>query len=159
MKINCSQLHPCVLNLPTLQPLQVGHLPTKPHILHITGDSIFSFSLWNPTATLLPGKPHGQRSLVSCSPWGHYESDTTERLHFHFSLSCTGEGNGNPLQCSCLEDPRDGRAWWAAVYGVAQSRTQLKRLSSSSESKLYALHLTSEPSLFISIPQTPCLKM
>ena len=60
----------------------------------------------------------------------------TERLHFHFSLSCIGEGNGNPLQCSCLENPRDGGAWWAAVYGVAQSRTQLKRLSSSSSSKL-----------------------
>ena len=56
----------------------------------------------------------------------------TERLHFHFSLSCTGEGNGNPLQCSCLENPRDGGAWWAAVYGVAQSQTGLKRLSSSS---------------------------
>ena len=60
--------------------------------------------------------------------------DTTEQLHFHFSLSCIGEGNGNPLQCSCLENPRDGGAWWAAVYGVAQSRTQLKRLSSSSSS-------------------------
>ena len=56
----------------------------------------------------------------------------TERLHFHFSLSCIGEDNGNPLQCSCLENPRDGGAWWAAVYGVAQSRTRLKRLSSSS---------------------------
>ena len=63
-------------------------------------------------------------------PWGREESDTTERLHFQFSLSYIGEGNGNPLQCSCLEDPRDGGAWWAAVYGVAQSRTQLKRLSS-----------------------------
>ena len=66
------------------------------------------------------------------SPWGHEESDMTERLHFHFSLSCTGEGNGNPLQCSCLENPRDGGVWWAAVYGVAQSWTRLKRLSSSS---------------------------
>ena len=56
----------------------------------------------------------------------------TERLHFHFSLSCFGEGNGNPLQCSCLENPRDGGAWWAAIYGVAQSRTRLKQLSSSS---------------------------
>ena len=65
---------------------------------------------------------------------GSLESDKTERLHFHFSLSCTGEGNGNPLQCSCLENPRDGEAWWAAVYGVAQSRTRLKRLSSSSSS-------------------------
>ena len=63
---------------------------------------------------------------------GLLESDTTERLHFHFSLSCTGEGNGNPLQCSCLQNPRDGEVWWAAVYGVAQSRTQLKWLSSSS---------------------------
>ena len=67
---------------------------------------------------------------------GSLESDTTERLHFHFSLSCIGEGNGNPLQCSCLENPRDGEAWWAAVYGVAQSRTRLKRLSSSSSSCL-----------------------
>ena len=58
----------------------------------------------------------------------------TERLHLHFSLSCIGEGNGNPLQCSCLENPRDGGAWWAAVYGVTQSRTQLKQLSSSSSS-------------------------
>ena len=56
----------------------------------------------------------------------------TERLHFHFSLSCIGEGNGNPLQCSCLENPRDGGAWWAAISGVAQSQTRLKRLSSSS---------------------------
>ena len=62
---------------------------------------------------------------------GRQESDTTERLPFHFSLSCIGEGHGNPLQCSCLENPRDGGAWWASVYGVAQSRTQLKRLSSS----------------------------
>ena len=61
---------------------------------------------------------------------GSPESDTTERLHFHFSLSCIGEGNGNPLQCSCLENPRDMEAWWAAVYGVAQSWTRLKRFSS-----------------------------
>ena len=87
---------------------------------------------WHPTPVLLPGKSHGRRSLVGCSPWGRKESDTTERLHFHFSLFCTGGGNGNPLQCSCLENPRDGGAWWAAIYGVAQSRTRLKRLSSSS---------------------------
>ena len=85
-----------------------------------------------PTPVLLPGKSHGWRSLVGCSPWGRYKSDTTERLHFAFSLSCTGEGNGNPLQCSCLENPRDRGAWWAAIPGVAQSRTRLKRLSSSS---------------------------
>ena len=81
---------------------------------------------WHPTPVLLPGKSHGQRSLVGCSPWGREESDTTERLHFHFSLSCIGGGNGNPLQCSCLENPRDRGAWWAAVYGVAQSQTRLK---------------------------------
>ena len=63
---------------------------------------------------------------------GLLESDTTERLHFHFSISCVGEGNGNPLQCYCLENPRDGEAWWAAVSGVARSQTRLKRLSSSS---------------------------
>ena len=68
---------------------------------------------------------------MGCSPWGRYKSDTTERLHFHFSFSCIGEGGGNPLQCSCLENPRDGAAWWAAVYGVVQSQTRLKRLSSS----------------------------
>ena len=68
------------------------------------------------------------------SPRGHEELDPTERIHCHFSLSCTGEGNGNPLQYSCLENPRDRGAWWAAVYGVAQSRTQLKRLSSSNSS-------------------------
>ena len=85
-----------------------------------------------PTPALLPGKSHGRRSLVGCSPCGHEESDTTVQLHTHFSLSCTGEGNGNPLQYSCLENPRDGGAWWAAVNGVAQSWTRLKRLSSSS---------------------------
>ena len=79
------------------------------------------------TLVLLPGKSHGLRSLVGCSPWGRKESDTTERLHFHFSLSCIGEGNGNPLQCSCLESPRqDVGAWWAAVCGVTQSQTRLK---------------------------------
>ena len=54
---------------------------------------------------------------------GSLESDMTEQILFHFSLSCNGEGNGSPLQCSCLENPRDGEAWWAAVYGAAQSRT------------------------------------
>ena len=81
---------------------------------------------WHPTPVFLPGRSHGWRSLVGCSPWGLEESDTTERLHFHFSLLCIGEGNGNPLQCSCLENPRDG---------VAQSRTQLKWLSSSKLSR------------------------
>ena len=99
-----------------------------------TGKKVQSLSSrrrrWHPTPLLLPRKAHGQRSLGGCSPWGREESDTTERLHFHFSLSPIGEGNGNPLQCSCLEDPRDGAASWAAIYRVAQSRTRLKRLSS-----------------------------
>ena len=90
---------------------------------------------WHPTPVLLPGKSHGRRSLVGCSPWVLEEVDTTEQLHFDFSLSCTGEGNGNPLQYSCLENPRDGGAWWAAIYGVAQSQTWLKQLSSSSSSR------------------------
>ena len=81
---------------------------------------------WHPTPVLLPGKSYGRKSLVGCSPWGREESDMTERLHSHFSLSCIGEGNGNPLQCSCLENPRDGGAWWAAISGVAQSPTRLK---------------------------------
>ena len=88
---------------------------------------------WQPTPVLLHGKSHGWKSLVGCCPWGRWGSDTTERLHFHCSLSYIGEGNGNPLQCSCLENPRDGGAWWAAVYGVAQSWTRLKWLSSSSQ--------------------------
>ena len=96
---------------------------------------------WHPTPVLLSGKSHGRRSPVGCSPWGREELDTTERLHFHFSLSCIGEGNGNPLQCSCLENPRDGGAWWAAVSGVAQSRTRLKRLSSSSSSSSMKVHI------------------
>ena len=78
---------------------------------------------WHPTPVLLPGKSHGRRSLVGWSPWGRKESDMTEWLHFHFSLLCFGEGNDKPLQCSCLENPRNG---------AAQSRTRLKWLSSSS---------------------------
>ena len=92
---------------------------------------------WHPTPVLLPGKSHERRSLVGCSPWGREESDTTERLPFHFSLLRIGEGNGKPLPCSCLENPRDRGAWWAAVYGVAQSRTRLKRLSSMMQSLLF----------------------
>ena len=93
-----------------------------------------------PPPVLLPGKSRGRRGLVGCGPWGLKESDTTERLHFHFSLSCIGEGNGNLLQCSCLENPRDREACWAAVYGVVQSRTQLKRLSSSSSSSTLSIY-------------------
>ena len=89
-----------------------------------------------PHLSTLAWKIHGRRSLVGCSPWGREKLETTERLHFHFLLSCIGEGNGNPLQCSCLENPRDGEAWWAAIYGITQSRTRLKQLSSSSSSSI-----------------------
>ena len=84
---------------------------------------------WQPTPVFLLGESDGQRSLVYCSPWGCEELETTEQLHFHFSLSSIGEGNGNPLLCSCLENPRDG-----GVYGVTQSLTRLKWLSSISSS-------------------------
>ena len=83
-------------------------------------------------SSTLAGKSHGQRRLEGCSPWRRWGLDTTEWLHCHFSLSCIGEGNGNPLQCSCLENPRVGGAWWAAVSGVAPSRKRLKWHSSSS---------------------------
>ena len=79
-----------------------------------------------PHSSTLAWKIHGQRSLVGCSSWDREELDTTEQLHFHFSLSCIGEGNGNLLQYSCLENPRDGGALWAAIYGVTQSQKQLK---------------------------------
>ena len=111
---------------------------------------------WHPTPVLLPGKSHGWRSLVGCSPWGCQESDTTEQLHFYFLLSCIGEDNGNQLQCSCLENPRDGGAWWAAIYGVTQSRAQLKWLSSSSSGWCFHWHgLSSIPGQRSEIPQ-PC---
>ena len=112
-------------------PLQSQHRNLK-----VSEAFAISVPQWHPTPVLLPGKSHGWWSLEGCSPWGRWGSDTTERLHFHFSLSCIGERNGNPLQCSCLENPRDGRAWWAAIYGVKQSRTRLKWLSSSSSIKI-----------------------
>ena len=112
---------------------QLSHQGSLESILEVV-ESNWWRRQWHPTPVLLSGKSHRWRSLVGCSPWGRKESDTTERLHFHFSPSCIGEGNGNPLQCSCLENPRDGGAWWASIYGVAQSRTQLKWLSSSSSS-------------------------
>ena len=105
---------------------------------------------WHPTPVLLPGKSHGWRSLVACSPWGRWGSDTTS-----LSLSRIGEGNGNPLQCSCLENPMDREAWKAAIHGVAQSRTRLKQLSKQhnlSQKKMSAsLHWT-PPSLHWTLP-------
>ena len=104
----------------------------SPRVGHdrVTSLPLFTFMhwrrKWQPTPVFLPGESQGRGSLVGCRLWGSMESDTTEQLRFHFSLLCTGEGNGNPLQCSCLENPRDGGAWWAAVYGVAWSQTRLK---------------------------------
>ena len=85
---------------------------------------------WQPTPVLLPGKSHGQRSLVGCSPWGREETDMTEWLHFHFSLSCFGEGNGNPLRCSCLENLRDGQPGGLLSMG-SQSWTWLSDLAAA----------------------------
>ena len=124
---------PSMAELSKLQHRRYG--PQNLKYLH--GSKVISWRRqWHPTPVLLPGKSYEQRSLVGCSPWGRWESDMTEQLHFHFSLSCIGEGNGNPHQCSCLENPRDGGAWWAAIYGVAQSQTRLKWLSSSSSRDL-----------------------
>ena len=124
----------------------VGYSPWGHYESDTTERLHFHFSLsriregnGNPALVFLPGESHGRRSLVGCSTWGLEESDTTERLHFHFSLSCIGEGNGNPLQCSCLKNPGDGGAWWASVYGVAHSRTRLKRLSSTSSRMLHRM--------------------
>ena len=100
---------------------------------------------WQPTPVFLPGESQGWRILEGCHLWGHTESDTTERLHFHFSFLCTGEGNGNPLQCSCLENPRDGGAWWAAICGATQSRIRLQQLSSSSREKSPSLGQEPDP--------------
>ena len=100
---------------------------------------------WHPSPVLLPGK-----SMDRGAWWAAVHGVMTEQLHFHFSFSCIGEGNGNPLQCSCLENPRDGGAWWAAVRGVAQSRTQLKRLSSDLEAAAAAIGLLSSCGMWAS---------
>jgi len=119
------------------------------------------YSCWSFSCNLLlrdregNGTPLPYSCLVGCSPWGREESDMTEQLHFHFLLSCIGEGNGNPLHCSCLENPRDGGAWWAAVYGVAQSQTRLKWLSSSMV-KRKENRLTS---MFHTVLQMGCIKV
>ena len=110
----------------------MGSLRVKTRLSDFTFTFMHWRRKWQPTLVFLPEESQGRGSLVGCRLRGREESDTTERVHFHFLLSCIGEGNGNPLQRSCLENPRDGRAWWAAVYGVTQSRTRLKRLSSNS---------------------------
>ena len=115
--LKCSQLYMRIVCF-NIQVLKYSEKAMAPH------SSTFA---WKIPWTEEPGRLQSMGSI---------ESDTTERLHFHFSLSCIGEGNGNPLQCSCLENPRDGGAWWAAVSAVAQSRTRLKWLSSSSSTQI-----------------------
>ena len=109
-----------------------GYLPHQRNIM-IWGPLIMLTQRrqWRPTPVLLPGKSHGQRSLVGCTPWGHEESDTTEWLHFHFSLSCIGEGNGNPLQCSCLENPRDREPGRLPSMGLHRVRYDWSNLAAS----------------------------
>ena len=98
---------------------------------------------WHPTPVLLLGKIPWMEEPGRLQSMGSLESDTTQRLHFHFSLSYIGEGNGNPLQCSCLENPRDGGPWWAAVSGVTQSRTLLMQLTNKSTRSTKHLQNTS----------------
>ena len=101
-------------------------------VLYTVVVTIWQRRHWWPTPVLLPGTSHGWRSLIGCTPWGHWESDRTEEFHFRFSLLCIGVGNGKSPKCSCLENPRDRGAWRAPIYGVTQSQTWLMRLSSSS---------------------------
>ena len=114
--------------LQSMGSLRVGHD-------WVTSLSLFTFMhwrrKWQPTPVFLPGDSQGRGSLVGCRLWGREESDTTKRLHFHFHAL---EKEMATHSCPCLENPRDGEAWWAAVYGVTQSRTRLKWLSSSSSS-------------------------
>ena len=141
-RVLLSSVFPTVIRLKWKSTIRINKISKHSYQMRVSQrstlySSVFNFKSkklnrlrrrqWHPTPVLLPEKSHGWRSLVGCSLWGREESDMTERLPFHFSLSCIGEGNGNPLQCSCLENPRDGGAWWAVVYGVAQSRTRLKQ--------------------------------
>ena len=115
--------------------------PTSTHFLSFIKVPLWRRQ-WHPTPVLLAGKSHGWRSLVGCSV---VSDSSPPHFHFHFSLSCIGEGNGNPLQCSFLENPRDRGAWWASIYGVAQSRTRLMWLSSSRLLDIFTLHFCSIP--------------
>ena len=131
-----------------------GRLPSvgSQRVGHYWATSLWLFTFmhqrrkWQPTPVFLPGESQGRGSLVGCRLWGHTESDTTEWLHFDFSLSCIREGNGNPLQCSCLENPRDGGTWWPAIYGVTQSRTRLKQLSTHTH-KLIVINISCKDGL------------
>ena len=120
-----------------------------------SGFDIFStYIQWHPTPVLLPGKSHGRRGLVGCSPWGRLESDMTERLHFPFSLSCIGEGNGNPLQCSCLENPRDGGAWWGLTESdTTEATQQQQQLLISYPVFLFTPLISSSDLIMLSFPQ------
>ena len=121
------------------QPLSLCFLICRMGSIIIPTSEGYSEKAMATHSSTLAWRSRGWRSLEGCSPWGRWGSDTTKWLHFHFSLSPIGEGSGNPLQCSCQENPRDGGALWAAVYGIAQSRTRLIWLSSSSSSSTFSL--------------------
>ena len=106
-----------------IKEMQIKITKRSPHSHFLTFSYPSRGRQWHPTPVLLPGKSHGRRSLVGCSPWGCEESGTTELLHFHFSLSCIEEGNGNPLQYSCLENPMGRGDWWTVIHGVTKSQT------------------------------------
>ena len=114
-------------------PLPGSNLSCFPHF-ELDIHSMYSLHLekeMEPHSSTLAWKIPWMEEPVGYSPWGHTKSDTAEQLRFHFSLSCIREGNGNPLHCSCMENPRDGGAWWAAIYGVAQSPTRLSDLAAA----------------------------
>ena len=142
----CIHILPCLLGwsvttlLLPLLALASCTLPPQPLLLLFSLPRIAFSQIFvgEGTPVLLPGKSHGWRSLVGCSPWGRWELDTTEHLHFHFSLSCIGEGNGNPLQCSCLENPRDGGAWWAASMGSHKVRHDWSDLAAADICKAHS---------------------
>ena len=153
--INGSNFELVELRWMNLEPVIQKEVSQKEKNKYCILTHIYRRRQWHPTPVLLPGKSHERRSLEGCSPWDHWGSDTTERLHFPFSLSCTGEGKDNPLQCSCLENPRDGGAWWAAVYGVAQSRIWLKWLSSCSSS----IHIYIYIYVFLKTTRSPIISL
>ena len=125
--------------------------PTRLICVHLRKEGQWPQFLWVKVTLYLVPLKMVLKHWINVTPWGNCGSRTVRRLPFHFSLSCTGEGNSNPLQCSCLENPRDRGAWWAAVYGVAQSWTRLKRLSSSSSSSVCILIPNSQFSLLLHV--------
>ena len=127
---------------------QMSQSPTIIMLLFISSFMALGRRQWQPTPVLLPGKSHGRRSLVGYSPWGRKELDMTEQLHFHFSLSCIGEGNGNPLQYSCLENPRDGGATGLPSMGLHRVGHDWSDLAAAAAAWLLVFALFIEVPLF-----------